>query len=177
MKNKFKKPLHIIIDGADGTGKSTIVQLLSRYYDLPIIKMPVPQERVRTDVIEDLSEMFNKTVVQYHESDFIMDRGFTSSLVYSKVFKRTHNLGYIHNIEQILDPVVIIISAFEEGKNNSLRDDDIYTPQEIDKVDLAFLNLASEKNYPIIFVGGKTITEVVNEAIDIIDTHHNESKF
>lgn len=176
--SKFRKPQHIIIDGADGTGKSTVVQMLSRKYNLPIIKMPVPQDKVRTEVIEPLSEMFNKTIVQFHENDFIMDRGFTSSIVYSRVFERTHNLNYIHNIEQILDPVVIIMSAFEEGTNYSLRDDDIYNQHEIDKVDREFLRLADEKNYPVIYVKGKSLIQVVNEAIDIIEhlnpTHEHE---
>ena len=160
----FKKPLHLIIDGADGTGKSTICQLLSRKFDIPIIKMPVPQDKVRTDVIEPLSEMFNKTIVQFHESSFIMDRGYTSSLVYSRVFKRTHNLNYIENIEKILKPMVFIITAWESG-HKTLRDDDIYNPDEVELVDLEFLKIAEERNYPIINVNGKSITEVCNEII------------
>lgn len=169
----LKKPLHIIIDGADGTGKSTICQLLSRKFDIPIIKMPVPQEKVRTEEIEPLSEMFNKTLVQFHESSFILDRGYTSSLVYSKIFDRKYNLNYIENIEKILKPMVFIITVWDDG-HKTLRDDDIYNPEEITKVDLEFLKLAEERGYEVVNVNGKSITEVCNEIIKTVENTSSE---
>lgn len=165
----MKKPLHIIVEGGDGTGKSTVVQLLSRKYNLPIIKMPVPQDKVRTAQIEELSEIFNKTLVQFHEIDFICDRALLSSIVYSKLLNRTYNLNYINNIEQILDPVIIIMSAYKDGENRPFRGDDIYSADEINKVDIEYLSLAQEKKYPVIYVSGKSLLKVVDEAITIIE--------
>lgn len=165
----MKKPLHIIIEGADGTGKSTVVQLLSRKYNLPIIKMPVPQDKVRTAQIEELSEIFNKTLVQFHEVDFICDRALLSSIVYSKLLNRTYNLNYINNVEQILDPVIIVMTASVDGNNRPFREDDIYSPEEINKVDMEYVTLAQLKKYPLVYVSGKPLVKVVDEAITIIE--------
>lgn len=162
------KPIHIIVDGTDGTGKTTVCQLLSRHFDIPIIKMPIPQDKVRTEIIEPLSEMFNKTLVQFHESSFILDRGYTSSLVYSKVFNREHDLTYIENIEKILQPHVFIITAHDE-KLKTLRDDDIYSPHEVEKIDKEFMILADKRGYRVINVNNKTPLDVCNHIIKSIN--------
>jgi len=161
------KPLHILIDGADGTGKTTLVQMLGRYYDIPTIKMPVPQSEVRSGPIEELSEMFNKTIMQFHETDFILDRGFTSSIVYSKVFDRGYNLDYLKNIEQALNPQIFIITS-----GNPMRSDDIYSPDEVANVDSEFRILANDRGYTVIYVDGKTITEVRDEIITELENRN-----
>ncbi len=166
----MKKPLHIIIEGADGTGKSTIVQMISRHFNIPIIKMPVPQDKVRTEIIEELSEIYNKTLVQFHESDFICDRAILSSFVYSKLLNRTHDLSYTENILQILNPYVFVMTTFKNGEQNeSYRDDDIYNKEEVKKVDFEYYNLSMEKGYPLISVIDKSLIEIRNEIIELIE--------
>lgn len=158
---KLKKPLHILIDGADNLGKSTVIQLLSRKLDMKVWKMPEAKDFIRDGTIEKVSEFYNKCLIQDHESDFIMDRGYTSSIVYSEVFKRTHNLEYIANIDQILKPKIFIFTGIK------LDIDEVFEiEREWDRINTRFKRLAERDEYYLIDVYKKSPIEICNEILE-----------
>lgn len=156
----MKKPLHIIIDGSDKRGKTTVCKLLSQALQIPIIKMLNTKDYILHGTTEEFSRLFNETVAQFKDSDFILDRGYPSSMVYSKVFSRSFDLGYIDQVERDLDPEVFII----HGK--SLGIDDVYDKSEIDEINTEFIHFAATFNLPLICVDGKTPEEVAKEILE-----------
>lgn len=168
---KLKTPLHILLDGADGTSKTTICQMLSRFLNLPIIKMPDSKQYIEKGSIEEFSKFFNETVIQFLEFDFILDRGYPSSLVYSRVLGRDFDLSYIDKIEKMLKPKVFIFTTLEE--NNSHKDDrflrnsdEVYGIKVVNKIDKVFNLLAKEKGYNLINVNNKSPFEICNQIIE-----------
>lgn len=104
----MKSPIHIIIDGADKTGKSTVCRILRDQLEIPLIKME-DMPRYFKDRAEESSEIFNKTISQFKDYSFICDRGYPSSLVYTNYFKRNYNLDYLNTIIRRLTPQVFIL--------------------------------------------------------------------
>lgn len=172
MSERYPTPLHILIDGSDNLGKTTVINLLSRKLDLPIIKMPNTAEYIEKGNVEEFSKFYNETLVQFAEFDFIMDRGFPSSHVYSQVFKREVDLGYTSMVEQKLKPQVFIFTGIEEGsydKNFSFQTDPIWTEKDKGSIDEEYYYLARKKGYHIISVRGKSPLEICNEIIELIN--------
>lgn len=162
----MKQPLHIIIDGADGLGKTTICQMLSRTLNLPVIKMPNMKEYIGNNTTEEFSRLFNETVVQFGEYDFIMDRGFTSSIVYSFVMDRGSDLGYIDGIKQKLKAKVFILTASDTSeKSKVFRDDEVWNTEMVSKIDKHFVVEALKEGYNLISVKGKSPYEIVAEIV------------
>jgi len=151
----------LIIDGADKLGKTTVVKMLSRKLNLPIIKMPDSKEFIKDGSIEKVSKFFNESLIQFQEFSFIMDRGFTSSRVYSEVFDRVANLRYIENIENILDPRIFILVGEKKEK------DDL---QEVNEnwsdINSGFTSLAETKSYGIISTTDRSPLEICNNILE-----------
>lgn len=174
-----KQPLHILIDGADGLGKTTVIQKLSMNLQLPIIKMPNMKEYVEKGLAEEFSKLFNQTIVQFSQFDFILDRGFTSSIVYSKVFERDSDLSYLTSIRNILKPHVFILTGeippednnFRDGNFDYFRTDELFNYDEVSKVDAEFVRLAKDQGYPLIRVWGHSPDEIVSHIINVINKH------
>lgn len=165
----MKYPLHIIIDGPDNTGKSTICQLLSKRLHIPTVKMPNMKEYIEKGSTEEFSKLFNETLIQFKQYDFILDRGFTSSLAYSLVHNRPFDLSYIDKIEEELEPEVFILTGLTPNLNFEYFDlDEIYTKEQTVEVDKAFTNLATDREYDIIPVYGKTPDEIVENILALL---------
>lgn len=170
------KPIHILIDGSDNLGKTTVIQLLSRKLNLPVVKMPNTEKYIKEGNVEELSRFYNETLVQFAESSFIMDRGFTSTLVYSKVFKRDTDINYIEGIENKLKPKTFILTGRTRPNKDygiyhyrSFSEDPIYSDEEKSYVDEEFCELSYRKNYHLIEVMGKSPLEVCDEIMSKID--------
>ena len=157
MSNKT----HIFIDGPDGCGKSTICEMLSKKTGYPVIKMERVKEMFGTDHIEPCSYTFNSTISQFSDCNFIVDRGYTSSVVYSSVYGRKANLSYLHEIEKRLNPVIIILIATNEELYKRRPTDEVIQPGYRELVRLEYIELAKRKNYTIIDTTGKTSEEVL----------------
>lgn len=122
MKNKSRKPLHLLIDGTDRVGKTTVCELLRLSTGLPVIKMKDMSTHFSSEP-EKASEIFNKTIVQLKKYSFICDRGFPSSIVYSKIYKRKYDLSYLEDIQKELNPVVIILVSYaDRGKDEIIEE-------------------------------------------------------
>ena len=169
------KPLHIIIDGSDNLGKTTLLNSLSKQLDLPILKMPNMKKYIKNGDVEEFSRLFNETIIQFAKYPFLMDRCYTSSLVYNEIFKRGGDMLYLEEIEQALDPIVIILTGRHKNAMDqsisykSFCKDPIYNEEEKAKVDEEFCRLAKDRGYILIEVIGKTplkiFEEVMNEII------------
>jgi len=159
-------PRHIIIDGADGLGKTTICQKLGRMLQMPVIKMPNMKEYISKGSAEEFSKLFNETIVQFSEYDFILDRGFTSSLAYSRVHNRKFDLSYTDLIENILQPKVFILTGRVDKGWKYFRGDDIFNNSDTEQVDRAFLLLANDRRYNVIEVNGKSPDEIVRHIVN-----------
>lgn len=163
MNEKFQTPLHLILDGSDNLGKTTVANILSRKLNLPIIKMPRTQEYFKLNLAEEFSKFFNETLIQFNEFSFIMDRGFPSSLVYGKKYKRKFDLSYIENIEKILKPKVFIF--YSENKNSFCKDL-IITETEKLEISIEYQNLAYKKGYYLLNVDDKSPIDLCNEILE-----------
>jgi thymidylate kinase len=119
------KKVHLFIDGPDGAGKSTVCKDVGREMNIPIIKMPVSAEVLfDKEIVEDLSYVFNFTLTQFERYSFVVDRGFLTSLVYSKVYERKWKSDYIETVRLVLKPLVVVLTARPEVlKNRRVVDD------------------------------------------------------
>lgn len=169
----MKKPRHIIIDGSDGLGKTTILEKVSLILNFPIIKMPNMKQYIEENNAEQFSMLFNQTVIQFAQYPFLLDRGYTSSLVYSKLFGRKFDLGYLKDTEEILKPLVIIFTGEYTdpcGKTDyiSFRGDDLFSSKEQKRIDREFCRLSRLREYPLVHVCNKTLLQVTEEVLRII---------
>lgn len=155
------KPLHIIIDGADNTGKTTLCKALGEKLGIPIVKMPNMHEYIKKHSAEEFSKLFNETIIQFKDYDFILDRGFTSSLAYSEVHHRDFDLAYIQKIEEELQPRVFITTGMTGGHFNYFDIDEVFSLVDTIKVDEAFVNLAIKRGYKLLEVNNLTTEELV----------------
>lgn len=160
----FSHPIHILIDGPDKVGKTTVIKMLSDQLNIPVIKMTNMKDYLTGSLsenkAEEFSKLFNETLIQFKDSSFIMDRGFTSSIVYSRVFNRSFDLSYLDDIEQILQPKVFILTG------TRFDDDDVYSNAQMEIVNAEFCNLALERGYNLVSNTRKTPFGVVVEIIN-----------
>lgn len=71
--------MHIIIEGLDRSGKSTLAQLLSDQYGFPIVHCAKP----KGDPFKEYLELFKK----YDGEDVIFDRFYHGEFVYSELYR------------------------------------------------------------------------------------------
>jgi len=152
---KSEKILHLVIEGVDRSGKSTVCRVLSEKLNVPIIKMQDMPRHFKKNP-EEASEIFNKTVSQFKDFSFICDRFYPSSLVYSKVYKRNYDLTYINEIEKILKPrVVVLYRALPRFP------DKLISKQKYAKLVVEYITQAKLHKWKLIDVGDKTPNEIV----------------
>lgn len=157
----IKLPIHVVIDGSDGLGKTSVCQMLGRIMSLPVIKMSNMREYIKKGSAEEFSKLFNETLVQFEEYDFILDRGFTSSLVYDKVFDRKSDLIYLTRIENALQPKIFILTGLvPDGTYNYFRGDEVFDNTQVLAIDREFVKLAQERGYEVIPVWGKSPMQI-----------------
>lgn len=167
----MKKPLHIIIDGVDGIGKTTVCEILKNYTGLPVIKMPRTKEYIKKENVEEMSRFFNDTISQFEKFPFIMDRGFTSSVAYSKALGRVSDLGYLEEWIDKMSPKIFILTG-----TRRFRADDVYDDEQLDKVDTAFRSLIKDlSDCKIINVDDRTPFWVANEILESLEDEHEEN--
>lgn len=162
-------PLHLVIDGSDNLGKTTILNMLSEKLQLPIVKMPNMQRYIKDGNAEQFSQLFNETVVQFAQYPFLLDRGYSSSLVYSKLFGRSYDLSYLRGTEEVLKPTFVILTGRrrinDEITYTSFCKDPIFDDEQKAKIDEAFCELASANNWPLVEVWGKTPEQILQEVL------------
>lgn len=152
----FKKPdvLHIIVDGSDKTGKSTVCAKLSELLGMPLIKMQDMPKHFKNGQEEVASEIFNKAIVQFVHTAFIMDRGYPSSMVYSRYFMRSYDLSYIKEIVRKLDARIFILDVAPR------KVDDIINYHQQEEIRNLYLQYAKKHGWTVIPCTGQTPDQI-----------------
>lgn len=113
-------PIHLIIEGADGLGKSTICKELSKQLKIDVVKMPGMTKYFKNNP-EEASEIYNRTVIQHQKSSFIQDRGWPTSIVYSKAYNReVSRLKYLKEIQRKLNETIIVLVGDKPFRGDKL---------------------------------------------------------
>jgi thymidylate kinase len=152
------KPRQIIIDGVDKTGKTTTCQLLSKLLNMPIVKMKDMSKHFK-DRPEEASEIFNKTIAQFSDFSFILDRGFPSSLVYNKYYNRKYDLDYLIGLHKKFKPQVFILIG------NPRATDDIVAENEQLEIGRLYETYAQKFGWQVIDVDFQSPSSIVLEII------------
>lgn len=155
----------LLIDGPDGTGKTTVCNILAEKLEWPIVKMPNMKEYFDKGMTEEFSKFFNEMLLQFKGFDFILDRGYTSSLVYSKVYERQFDLSYLYNYEKDLNAKVIILTVSDEKMYERRPVDEIIINELRSEIRDEFERLAASHNYKLIDTSNLTPEEVVEEIL------------
>jgi thymidylate kinase len=162
-----KSPLHLLLDGVDNVGKSTVAGILSRKLSLPIVSMPSAHKFFLNGNIEQAAYVYNLTLTQFKDTSFIMDRGFPASIVYSKVYRRPLDHAYIAEVVSELDPEVFILLDLDVEKLKQ-RGDEIIDPNLFYQIQDTYHAFAREHSYRIISVNGQTSEEVANRILQCL---------
>lgn len=121
---------HFILEGPDGVGKSTLANQLKEYFKIPIIRMEVET----LNNIEIQSVIFNKTVPQFKEYPFILDRWWISSMVYAKVYNRSDDLRYIEKFKKILPNSYLVYLHAPIETLLARKNDELIVPEKLKKI-------------------------------------------
>ncbi len=168
----MKKNYHIFIDGPDGCSKTTVSKGLHKKTGFPIIKMKKAKNFFNKKSIEDASYVFNTTIAQLPlEYSYIIDRGFVSSLIYSKIYKRKENLDYINKLEKIIKPKVVILTANNEELFKRRKTDKVISNEMRKKIKNEYDKMAKKRKYYLIDTTGKTRKRILIEVLKILDLY------
>lgn len=162
IRKKYKQ---IMIDAVDGCGKTTVCEILSKKLGWPIVKMPSMPEYFKKGMTEEFSKLFNDTIVQFSHVNFIMDRGYTSSLVYSKIYNRDFDLSYLEDIEAKLNNKVIILTGDDEELFRRRPSDEIIKKEFRAGLNAEYVRLAKERNYQLIDTTHLSPEQVADEIL------------
>ena len=115
----------IVFEGLDGAGKSTLMKIISRKLKIPIIKPLTINKKIfmNSEKLEEYAELINKCLMNFKKFNFILNRNFSGSIIYSKVYKRKYDLKYIDNflIPQLEGFCKIIFLTTNSYKTNLKR--------------------------------------------------------
>lgn len=153
-----KQPLHIIIDGVDKVGKSTVCKLLSEKLGIRLIKMQNMSEHLKTNP-ELASQAFNESLYNFKDLDFIMDRGYPSSIIYSDLFRRNYNLSYVNEWVKEMKPKVFILIGEPRSKDEFVDEN-----QQAILMSMYF-DFSVDRDWKRIEVDDKTPDQVVEEIL------------
>ena len=184
----IQKPVTIIVEGVDCSGKSYLVQALSKKYPGLVIKLTC---RPRYDDIRETNhyKQYVYSLLEYlncnhHDKTIILDRFFSSELAYSqvkrgydafedKVYKRMSDV-----IEKI-DPLFIYCDPGKEVIINRLRvrGDDYINEEDIDALRERYERFFNEtKMYKLRIDTSKTaeeMLELIKEELEIYEHTRN----
>lgn len=146
--------MRIIIEGADGVGKSTIVNKLAKKYNLDKVHFSY-------DDPKDLDFYFHTA----RKSKYIYDRHFISEVIYHKYFNRPRNLEdfeikYLLEKSKYLDIKTIILTNDKFKLKNEEYD---FIKKNIKLINDDYLEFGKKFNIPIVNTNDyKKIEEIIN---------------
>lgn len=144
--------MKIIIEGADGVGKSTIVRFLADRFNLDKVHFTNSDPR-------DL-DFYSNTL---RKNNVIFDRHFLSELIYPKYYNRPPQLlpyesEYLFDYAKNENVLIIILTA-DEFKFHSEEEPSIM--ENIEEINNYYLRLAGKYNLPTVNVSsGNAIEEI-----------------
>ena len=157
--------MRIIIEGADGVGKTTLVNKLAEQYNLGVI-------HCHSKDPNDLDFYYQLL----RKNDVIYDRHLIGEMIYPKIFGRPqklkdYELEYLLAKCDDLGVIIIILTAEMDDikKRLSKKDEFKCVLSNIEDINDNFLKLAGKYNIPVINTSDYSIEEVFNKARSIIN--------
>ena len=168
----FLKPLHIMVEGPDGIGKTTSATKISTKLHIPLLKMVKAKKAFNNNTIEDLSYVFNHTLLQLKDISYVVDRGPISSIIYSNVFKRSNDLKYLYSICEKINPLIFYLTSSNKNQMFAQKKHDrIITIAERVAIHNEYAKFFDSKcpfNYTKINIINKSRQEVVQAILDYL---------
>jgi thymidylate kinase len=130
----------LIFEGNDCSGKTSIAKEVADALKWPIIKVNTGAYvregvAIGSNELERLMKVFNETVAQFDTYNFILDRAFISTQVYSKVYERKYDISYIDGIIKnhsdnaliiwVWSPLDLVLKRVRQDKENIIEEDNI----------------------------------------------------
>lgn len=152
--------MRILIDGCDGTGKTSVCEKLANNFGCNIIRLTYGGDRSTRAYFEMMSC-----------DNVVHDRTFLSEIIYPKYFERKSRLDmnqipYLFHLTDCLNAKMFILTASSETIQNRIRQRGDEYIKDIDKfieINQDYLEYAREHNICVIDTTDKTIDEVVKE--------------
>lgn len=152
--------MRIIIEGADGTGKSTIAKQLADEFDLGLMHLTNKDPR-------DLNFYYQLL----RKNNVIYDRNFLAEMVYPSYFGRPpqlkeHELDYLIAQAKDLGINILILTADNETLTERLNQKNEYAcvKENIEEINSEFLKYAGKYGLPVINTSKQSIEETLMEA-------------
>lgn len=155
--------MRIIIEGCDGTGKTTLVNGLAKEFNLGKIHI---SNKDPNDL--DFYYQFLR------KDDVIFDRNLIGEMIYPNIFNRPqklkeYELDYLMAKAKELNIHIIILTAAIDTINFRLKQDEFSVVRKnLDFIDNEFLKYAGKYNIPVINTSKHGIDETLEEAKCII---------
>jgi thymidylate kinase len=177
----------IILEGPDGTGKSTLAQLIQNHYGLePFARGTNDRSKLyevtRSDTYRGLAD-----AVGGFRAPTVADRLYYSELVYADIVGRPCEFNVVEQgyIERIINaigmPVVVCCPPLEVAQANALKDEQMDDVNEhYAKIYNAYQHLINEERFPehaIIYdYTADDAEQVLDEIRDMIESYTVERK-
>lgn len=155
--------MRIIIEGCDGTGKTTLVDGLAKEFNLGKIHI---SNKDPNDL--DFYYQFLR------KDDVIFDRNLIGEMIYPKIFNRPqklkeYELDYLIAKAKELDIKIIVLTAAIDTINFRLKQDEFSVVRKnLDYINNEFLKYAGKYNIPVINTSKYGTDETLEEAKCII---------
>lgn len=139
------EPKRIIIEGCDGTGKTTLCKLLADKYGLDIVHI--------TSKDPNDFDFYKQTM---RKSNVVYDRHFLGEMIYPKIYNRKGNLN-LYDIEwfrnyaiETKTCVIVLTTDIDEIKRRlTERGELAFVFDKVDKINEQFVSLANRFMFKI----------------------------
>ena len=158
--------MKIIIEGCDGTGKTTLAKTLAEMYQLDVVHM------TNRD-----SNTFNFYREALGKEDVVWDRNLIGEIVYPKVFNRQSNIDEI-DLEFLIKRAkasgvifLILTTDMEEIKRRIIERGGEYESviENLEFINTTFCEIATKYNLPLIDTSKVSVSEIcklyINEGV------------
>lgn len=155
--------MRIIVEGADGTGKTTVVNHLAKKYNCDVIHMTAWGSRKVEDYVDKL-----------HLNNVVSDRSFLSEMVYKAAFGLRSQISFT-SLDTLMGEVlcqgwkIVILTAPQNILKNRLEkraneDDEIV--QNIGLIDTLYKHYGIHYDIPIIDTSTNFYMDEIEEVIE-----------
>lgn len=90
----------VVIEGADGTGKSTLANSLARYFNAKVIH----RTHITDQPKSELYSIYENLIMEHKDHNVILDRAWYSEMAYGPVFRdKSHiSIEQMHDLEKLI---------------------------------------------------------------------------
>lgn len=155
--------MQIILDGCDGTGKTTISEKLANRLGCNIVRLTYAGDRSYQAYLDLMSC-----------DNVVHDRSFISEMIYPKYFGRDSRLdsSIVPSLFRVIKSFGIKLFVLTAKPETILErigkrgDEFIDDATKFVQINQDYLDIAKEKGFTVIDTTDKTIDEIVEEIID-----------